>query len=387
MSYINPNEYGSLYFDNKEENAVLNVLKNEKIFRYASDKVSTTDKFEEMLKKKVNCKYALGVTNGTSGLITALIGCDVKAGDRVLVSSYTFLATALAVKCLEAIPIPLNIDLQNGFDLQDLQEELKKGCKAVIVVQLQGRCFDLSKVKCLLEKYNVKLIEDSCQAFGAKIKDEYAGTIGDVGVYSFQQFKQVSCGEGGAVVTNNKTIYQKMRNYTDMGAERNLFPNWNGNDVLFGQNYRTNNIMAAILCEQLKKVDNIILKQQKSRNYILSKVKLNNLINSVDPNGDTGMNILLLLNSKEEFNNVKEIGDKQNIEVRRMWNGLYFENELFKRNKLTDVDLKNNSCSKSRELVDRLAVISIPPILNKEDCNKIIDFLNEIKSGSDNNAI
>ena len=387
MSYINPNEYGSLYFDNKEENAVLNVLKNEKIFRYASDKVSTTDKFEEMLKKKVNCKYALGVTNGTSGLITALIGCDVKAGDRVLVSSYTFLATALAVKCLEAIPVPLNIDLQNGFDLQDLEEELKKGCKAVIVVQLQGRCFDLSKVKCLLEKYNVKLIEDSCQAFGAKIKDEYAGTIGDVGVYSFQQFKQVSCGEGGAVVTNNKTIYQKMRNYTDMGAERNLFPNWNGNDVLFGQNYRINNIMAAILCEQLKKVDNIILKQQKSRNYILSKVKLNNLINSVDPNGDTGMNILLLLNSKEEFNNVKEIGDKQNIEVRRMWNGLYFENELFKRNKLTDVDLKNNSCSKSKELVDRLAVISIPPILNKEDCNKIIDFLNEIKSGSDNNAI
>ena len=387
MSYINPNEYGSLYFDNKEENAVLNVLKNEKIFRYASDKVSTTDKFEEMLKKKVNCKYALGVTNGTSGLITALIGCDVKVGDRVLVSSYTFLATALAVKCLEAIPIPLNIDLQNGFDLQDLEEELKKGCKAVIVVQLQGRCFDLSKVKCLLEKYNVKLIEDSCQAFGAKIKDEYAGTIGDVGVYSFQQFKQISCGEGGAVVTSNKTIYQKMRNYTDMGAERNLFPNWNGNDVLFGQNYRINNIMAAILCEQLKKVDDIILKQQKSRNYILSKVKLNNLINSVDPNGDTGMNILLLLNSKEEFNNVKEIGDKQNIEVRRMWSGLYFENELFKRNKLTDVDLKNNSCSKSKELVDRLAVISIPPILNKEDCNKIIDFLNEIKFGSDNNAI
>lgn len=387
MSYINPNEYGSLCFDSKEENAVLNVLKNEKIFRYASDKFSTTDKFEEMLKKKVNCKYALGVANGTSGLITALVGCGVKAGDRVLVSSYTFLATALAVKCLAAIPIPLNIDLQNGFDLQDLEEELKKGCKAVIVVQLQGRCFDLSKVKRLLEKYNVKLIEDSCQAFGAKINEENAGTIGDVGVYSFQQFKQISCGEGGAVVTYNKTIYKKMRNYTDMGAERDLFPNWNGNDALFGQNYRMNNIMAAILCEQLKKVDDIILKQQKSRSYILSKVKLNNLINSVDPTGDTGMNILLLLNSKEEFNKIKEIGDKQNIEVRRMWSGLYFENELFKRNKLTDVDLKNNSCGKSKELVDRLAVISIPPILMKEDCNKIIDFLNEIKFGSDNNAI
>lgn len=99
------------------------------------------------------------------------------------------------------------------------------------------------------------------------------------------------------------------------------------------------------------------------------------------------MNILLLLNSKEEFNYIKEIGNKQNIEVRRMWNDLYFENELFKRNKLTDTDLKSNSCSKSKELVDRLAVISIPPILKKEDCNKIIDFLSEIKFGSDNNAI
>lgn len=381
MNYINPNEYGSLYFNEDEEKAILNVLKNEKIFRYASEKVSATDRFEKMLEEKVNCKYALGVTNGTSGLITALIGCGVKSGDRVLVSSYTFLATALAVKCLDATPIPLNIDLRSGLDLQDLETELNKGCKAVIVVQLQGRCFDLSKVRKLLKKYNVKLIEDSCQAFGAKIKNEYAGTTGDIGVYSFQQFKQISCGEGGAVVTNDKKIYQKMRNYTDMGSERDLFPNWNGNDVIFGQNYRMNNIMAAILCEQLKKLDNIILNQQKYRNYILSKVKLNNLIDSVDPDGDTGMNILLLLNSKEEFNHVKEKGNKQNIEVRRMWNGLYFENELFKRNKLTDVDLKNNLCSKSKDLVDRLAVISIPPILSKSDCNKIIDFLNDLKIG------
>ena len=70
-----------------------------------------------------------------------------------------------------------------------------------------------------------------------------------------------------------------------------------------------------------------------------------------------------------------------------MWSGLYFENELFKRNKLTDADLKNNLCSKSKELVDRLAVISVPPILKRESCNKIVDFLNEIKFDGDNNAI
>lgn len=386
MNYINKNEYGSLFYDQKEEQAVLNVLQNEKIFRYADDKMGAVDKFENLLKKKIDFKYALGVVNGTSGLITALIGCDVKRGDRVLVSSYTFLATALAVKCLNAVPIPINIDLINGFDLQDLEEELKKGCKAVIVVHLQGRAFDLSKVKQLLKKYKVKLIEDSCQAFGAKINGKYAGTIGDIGVYSFQQFKQISCGEGGAVVTNNNKIYQKMRNYTDMGSSRDLFPNWNEKEVLFGQNYRMNNIMAAILCEQLKKLDDIILKQQKARKYILKNIKLKNVVESSEPNGDTGMNILLLLNSKDEFDYIKEIGKSKNIEVRKMWNGLYFDNNLFKKNKLTDIDLKDNSCSKTSNLVDKLAVISVPPTLTKEQCNIIIDFLNQIEYGSDNCA-
>ena len=379
MKYINPNEYGSLMFNQNEEQAILNVFKNEKIFRYASDKKSTVDLFEQRLKERVNSKYALGVTNGTSGLITALIGCNVKENDRVLISSYTFLATALAVKSLNAIPVPINIDLINGLDLEDLEEELKKGCKAVIVVELQGRCFDLKGVKEILKKYKVKLIEDSCQAFGARCEAGYSGTIGDAGVYSFQQFKQISCGEGGAVVTNNKKIYQKMRNYTDMGAVRELFPSWDGNDAIFGQNYRMNNISAAILCEQLKKMDMMIDKQRKSRQYILSKTKNRKIISSKYPEGDTAMNILLLLDSPLEYELIKDKANVLNIEIRKMWKGLYFDNNLFKKNKLTDIDLKDNDCNKTKNVVERLAVISIPPILKKSDCDIIIKFLNSFE--------
>lgn len=377
MKVINPNEYGSLLFDKNEENAVISVLKNDKIFRYAGDNMSKVDEFENLLKKYVKSKYALGVTNGTSGLITALIGCNINPGDRVLISSYTFLATALAVKALGAIPIPIEIDLLNGFDLVDLEEELKKGCKAVIVVQLQGRCYDLSKVLDLTHKYGSMLIEDSCQAFGAKNTTNYAGTIGDIGVYSFQQFKQITCGEGGAIVTNDEKCYNKMRNYTDMGAERNLFPNWNGKSAIFGQNYRMNNISGAILCEQMKKLNLIIDKQKKARDYILKNIVTKKLINSVNTSGDSGMNILLLLDSKEEFENLKRKGIQKNIEVRKMWNNLYFENNLFKDNRLTDIDLKGEQCKFTSNIVSRLAVISIPPILSKEDCNKIISLINE----------
>lgn len=376
MKYINPNEYGSLLFDDKEENAIISVLKNDKIFRYAENKLSKVDEFELMLKKYVNSKYALGVTNGTSGLITSLVGCEIKPGDRVLISSYTFLATALAVKSLDAIPIPIDIDLNHGLNLEDLETELKKGCKAVIVVQLQGRCFDLNKVLELTHKYSAILIEDSCQAFGAKNDEKYSGTIGDIGVYSFQQFKQITCGEGGAIVTDNKDYYIRMRNYTDMGSERNLFPNWNGNSVLFGQNYRMNNIAGAILCEQIKKIDMIIAKQTEARDYILDKVFSNKIINSVYPLGDTAMNILLLLESPEDYENIKIEGKKRNIEIRRMWNDVYYENNLFKLNYLTDVDLKGKECNITKELISKLAVISIPPILSKEDCDKIIKFIN-----------
>ena len=90
------------------------------------------------------------------------------------------------------------------------------------------------------------------------------------------------------------------------------------------------------------------------------------------------MNILLLLDSKKEFDEVKERAIKNNIEIRKMWNGLYFENNLFINNKLTDIDLKEINCNKSKELVDKLAVISIPPILNYDNCDKIIELLNQI---------
>lgn len=378
MKIINPNNYGGLLFDEKEKKAIEKVIDNQMIFRYGSAEKSVVDIFEEELKHIVGTKYALGINNGTAGLITALVGIGIKPGDRVLVSSFTFLATALAVKILGAIPIPIEIDIHKGLNKEDLETELKKGCKAVIIVQLQGRCYDLKNTKKLIHQYNAVLIEDSCQSFASRYKKEYSGTIGDIGVYSFQQFKQITCGEGGAIVTDNEEYYHRMRNYSDMGSERELFPNWNSEKTLIGQNYRMNNIAGSILIEQLKKLDTILKKQQQSRNYIISKINNKRIINSSDPSGDTGMNILIQLDSKEHFNNVKTLGINSGIEVRRMWNGLYYDNDLFKREKLTAMDLKGKECINTQNIIDKMAVISIPPILGINECNKIIEFINKI---------
>lgn len=369
--YINPNEYGSLLYDDKEIEYVNNVIKQRRIFRYSRCEFPYTSMCEDKIKEIVNTKYALCTTNGTSGLKAALIGAGVEANDRVLISSYTFLATALAPISLGAIPVPIEVDIETGLDLNDLEEEIKKGCKAVIVVHFQGRAFNLSKVKKLCKDNNIVLIEDACQAFGAKYKSKYTGTIGDIGVYSFQQFKQISSGEGGCVVTNTKKYFDRMRNYTDMGSIRDRFPSWNSEEALFGENDRMNNLIGAVLYAQLEKMDMIINKQKELRKEIISKLDKVTIINSPDPSGDTAMNILLLLKDVESKKQAIELGKESNIELRNMWSSLYYDNDLFRRNKLDSLSLRNKECLKTKDLITRMVVVSIPPTLTNTDIKEI----------------
>lgn len=379
---INPNEYGSLLYDKKEKEYLNNVINQRRIFRYSRCDYPYSSLCEEKIKELVGSKYCLTITNGTSALKTALIGLGVERNDRVLISSYTFLATALAPIAIGAIPIPIEVDLNTGLDLNDLEKELKKGCKAIIVVHFQGRTFNLNEVKKLAKKYNVKVIEDACQAFASNYKGKYAGTQADIGVYSFQQYKQLSSGEGGAIVTNNKKVYERMRNYTDMGSKRDRFPNWNDKDVLFGENYRMNNLVAAVLYAQLEKLNNILDKQKSSRDRIMKTLKDNkikNIIESTDPNGDTSMNILIYLNNKEDKQDIISLGKDNNIELRNMWSSLYYDNNLFKNNKLTSKSLKGKDCIKTRDLIERMIVISIPPVLTKSNEKTISDFIINLK--------
>ncbi len=385
IKVVNPNEYGSLLYGDEESKAVLNVMKERRIFRYSRTKYPYVEWFENELSRKVKCKYTLGVVNGTAGLITALKAINIKDNDKVLVSSYTYIATALAVKLSGGIPIPLNIDFQYGVNLEDLKSKIDNSCRAVIVTHLQGRCFDLIKVKEILKNKKIYLIEDACQAFASNCNNTYAGTFGDVGIYSFQQFKQISSGEGGALVTNDKDIYVRARNYTDMGSVRDRFPNWNSDNCLLGQNYRMNNIIGAILFEQLKKLDYMIGKQQKSRKNILNivnkKVKIKNYINSVLPSGDTGMNIIITINKNYKVEDViEDIKGKYNVELRKMWNGLYFENELFKREHLTDKDFDIQDCNITKEDISHMLVMSVPPTLIKSDEITMANVLIELKN-------
>ncbi len=374
---INPNEYGSLLYDFEEEQNIVNVIKARRIFRYSRTAFDYVTQFESAVCELMRVKHCLGIVNGTAGLITALIAAGIKGGDRVFVSSYTYQATALAVVNVGAIPIPVEVDFETGIDLEDIKRHLCPECKAIIATHFQGRCFNLNSLYSFAKDNNLILIEDACQAFGAKYSEKYAGCQSDIGVFSFQQFKQVSAGEGGAIVTNNTDYYNRARNYTDMGAVRDHFPDWNAEETIIGQNLRMNQLCGAILCAQLNKLSYMLEQQTASRNTIYSMLANPKLevIDSKDPSGDTGMNILISIKN-ERYKEAVKLAKEQEIEIRRMWGDVYFNNNLFIKNKLFDLALRDDECAKSRFLANTMCVISVPPVLTKENERKLADFIN-----------
>lgn len=383
---INPNEYGGLMIDNQEVEAVKQVILNEKIFRYATGEESCTDLFEKDICDKFGVQYALGVNSGTSALKVALKAIGVQPKDRILISSYTFLATATAVIALGAIPIPIDFDLNYGLNLKDLENEIKKGCKAIIVVHLQGKCFDIRPIIKLKEKYGISVIEDACQAMGTKNKGKFSGTFGDLGVFSFQQNKPITCGEGGVIVTNSKEYYNIARNYADMGSVRDYYPFWDKEGALIGDNYRMNNIQSAILRVQLSKINKMQEVQIKNKEYIFKRIKIDEvkekIINKISDD-DTGINILFLTSSKEKADIcIKEAKDC-NIEIRRLWNKPYYLHQVMKNEKLTPQDLNKDACTFAETIANNLISISLPPTLKNDDLESISKLINQlIEEGS-----
>lgn len=381
LKKINPNEYGSLKYDQNTLAKVSAVLFRKKIFRYSNKKESYVDQFEEAVKKMLGVKYALGVNNGTSALKTALRVVEIRPGDRVLISAYTFIATAASVISFGGTPVPIDFDFITGMDLTDLQREVKKGCSAIIPVHLQGYTFDISPIMTLAKNKKIPVIEDACQAFGSRYKGVYAGCFADIGTFSFQQYKQISCGEGGLIVTNNEQYYKKAKIYSDHGMVRELM-SWDSDNAIIGDNYRINNLQAAILISQTSKLNKMVSIQKRNKKYVLNHIiptKTSCVVKSLDEQGETGMNILFLTKSKEIADAIISHAKIKKIEFRRLWDRPYYKYRVFERIKLTPYHLKKPICYKAEDIAQRLLALSLSPILKKDALMKIAQEIRKLQ--------
>ncbi|MCX8082370.1 MAG: DegT/DnrJ/EryC1/StrS family aminotransferase [bacterium] len=302
-----------MYRIGKEEaKAVERIIKKGQLFRVISKGESECQKFEREWAKKIGSKYALLMSGGgTAALICGLVGVDIGPGDEVLIPSYTFMATATAVLMVGAIPVVVEVDDTCTMDPSDMEKKITKNTKCVIPVHMVGLPSDMERIVSVAKKYNLKVVEDVCQAVGGSYKGKRLGTWGDVGAYSFNHFKVLSCGEGGGIVTDDRTIYEKASIFHDSGTAFRPYAGEFSIPIFLGLQFRASEIMGAIMRVQCKRLDGILRDLRKNKKRImeeLSKVPGVSFARSNDIKGDCGVVIPFRFESPEVAKKFTEAG-------------------------------------------------------------------------------
>ncbi|MGB9642479.1 MAG: DegT/DnrJ/EryC1/StrS family aminotransferase [Candidatus Ratteibacteria bacterium] len=238
--------------------------------------------FEEAWAKWNGAKYAITTTNGTSALHTAVAVLGIGPGDEVICPSYSFIASSFCVLQAGALPVFADVDESHTLDPKDIEQHINERTRAIIVVHLYGIVADMDPILEIAKKYNLFVIEDCAQCFGGIYKGKKAGTIGNVGCFSFCQSKHFTTGgEGGAVITNDENLHWECKSFRDHGydvQERlrllELEAKLTYIHKRVGFNYRMTEIQSLIgLCE-LERFDNWNLKNRKRNGkYLIHALK------------------------------------------------------------------------------------------------------------------
>jgi dTDP-4-amino-4,6-dideoxygalactose transaminase len=203
--------------------------------------------FEANLAAFMNVKHAFGLANGTDAIIIGLKAVGVGPGDEVILPSHTYIATAAAVHMVGATPVLAECGADHMLDAGDIEHRVTPRTKAIMPVQINGRCCDMDAIGAVARKHGLMVVEDAAQALGSKFKGRSAGTFGQFGTISFYPAKLLGCfGDGGAVVTNDDEVAAQIALLRDHGR------NAEGRVVAWGYNSRLDNLQAAVLNHKFK---------------------------------------------------------------------------------------------------------------------------------------
>ncbi len=226
-------------------------------------------KFEELFKKKFKTKYCVAVNNGTSALHLSLIALNIKPGDEIIVPSMTFIASAAAIEYIGAKPVFVDVNCDDWLINSNLiEKKINKKTKAIMVVHLHGLMCDMEKINFIAKKYKLKIIEDSAQAHGSTFKNKNPGYFSDVATFSFYPTKNLGAvGEGGAIVTNSLSIFNKTKRMRTWSHKKHNFY-----EISF--NYRMSEFSAISLIEKLKYLNKDVSLRNKIARYYKKKLIL-----------------------------------------------------------------------------------------------------------------
>jgi len=374
----------------EEIDAVARVIRSQKLFKVNDGTLQETANFEKELRERIKTDRAVLMTSGTAALASALIGMGIGPGDEVLVPAYTYIATAMAVIMVGAMPVVTEVDETLSMDPEDIEKKLTPKTKAVIPVHMGGYPCDMDRIMAAAKKHHLFVLEDACQAMGTTYKGKAVGAIGDAGAFSFNAFKILSAGEGGAMVTNNQDIFEKSLIYHDSCAVA-YFGNQmeNFKTVPFcGSEFRTNEITAAILREQLKRLDGILGDLRKNKKELEKRLAPHiDFAPCNDPEGEGAYTVSLQFETKEKALAFQEAFDGYSVipaymgkHVFNDWKAIIEKRgavhslmDPFRFEANRGFDFPEDTCTKSLELMAKCVRIDVNPDWTQEDISQFAE--------------
>jgi len=353
------------------------------------------ESFEKKFAGYCGVKYAIGVGNGTDALCIALKACGIGAGDEVITTSMSFIATAEAIAAVGAKPVFVDCTLDTYLiDVSKIEAKITAKTKAVIPVHLYGQCADVDKILELAQKYDLKVIEDAAQAAGAEYKGRKAGSLGNVGCFSFFPTKNLGCaGDGGMITTNDEDIYKKCKAYRVHGS---------GNDGLYaycdekgidyqsvnmdfgknlpkyynftvGYNSRLDAIQAAILSVKLNHLDEWNERRREIANIYEQQISNPHIKKPVTASGNKHIYYVYPIISDDRD------GLRNYLEENGIGSGVYFPVPVNKQKVFEGLASFKEIYPGAENVANNTLVIPMFPELTDDEIHKIIEVINSWK--------
>ncbi len=401
---------GAMMIGEEEKKAALEVLDSKALFRYYGPlgSLNKTKKFEEEFAKYMGTKYALAVSSGTPALCIALAAAGIGPGDEVIVPGYTWIASALSVVASRAVPVIAEVDRSLTLDPEDFEAKITKRTKAVMPVHMRGIGCRMDEIMKVAKAHGLTVVEDNAQSCGGEYKGKKLGAIGDIGMFSFQLNKIITAGEGGALVTNNKELFERCIMVHDVASLREGPKVWwkFETEPIMGLNYRMNEISSAILIEQLHKLDKVLGTMRRNKGRIkkgISDIEGIGFRDVPDPEGDTGICLMFFLPTAEKAQRFAEALRAENVDGpgygthvayipgRPDWHVYaYWEPLLQKRmftkegcpfncsSYKTEVEYSEDMCPNTLHLLSRAVHMDVSPLLSEDDVDSIIEGVHKV---------
>jgi 8-amino-3,8-dideoxy-alpha-D-manno-octulosonate transaminase len=281
-------------WSDQERKEVNDVLQTGILMRYGFDAARKNNwksrELEKVLCEKLKCNYAQLTSSGTAALTTALAALGIGYGDEVILPAFTFVASFEALLSVGAIPVFTDVDETLTLNPSSVRKSITPKTKAIMPVHMCGSMAQMDELVSICKENKLLLLEDACQSLGASYNGKFLGTIGDAGTFSFDFVKTITCGEGGAVVTNDQKIYNHCDGFTDHGHDHQGADRGADQHPFAGLNFRISELQAAVGLAQARRLDEFLAIQKKNHTLlknILSQVPGISFRKIPDPAGDS----------------------------------------------------------------------------------------------------